>query len=518
MSNFTTIFAEHFSEFLDDVQSIFPDDVDILTAKNALMAIRKANPKLLVKFWVNYVVVPYKNQIDNGDITFFLTKDYSSDLARSDNADKIMSSIDRLRGPISQMNSSDQQKTIHINMEKSSAEPCENNNSQNTIPEEFFKIISDFTGDILITFPEYKSTISQWWNAELNKDEQLRKQQVETIFKHCTKVFPERFFDILYKNTDIFSDSSDANVEFLPNINFKILWKEDISENTRETIWKYLQLIMFSVIGSMNNTEEFGDTAKLFEAINEEELKTKLEETLKNMQDLFDVSGSDLSLNDFMDLSGNPLPNMMPNADDLHQHINSMLGGKLGKLAMELAEETAQELNLEMENVNDTKGVFQKLFKNPGKLMNMVKNIGNKLDEKLKSGEIKESEIISEGMELLNKMKSMPGMGNMEQMFSQMGIPGLGKGGKINMGAMEAQLNRNLKTAKMKERMRNKVDNKKNQQTSNTNSVSSNPLVNEEEIIKVFSTGEKVERTPRGAKPPTQADTNKAIKKKKSKK
>ena len=396
------------------------------------------------------------------------------------------------------------------------AEPCENNDVQNNIPEEFSKIISDFTGDILVTFPEYKDIISKWWNSELNTDDQLRKNHLQIVFQHCIKIFPERFFDILYKNTDIFSNTSDMNVEFLPNINFKNLWKEDISENTRETIWKYLQLIMFSVIGSIHNTEEFGDTAKLFEAINEDELKSKLEETLKNMQDLFDVSGSDLSFNNFVDNSGNPLPNMIPNADDLHQHINSMLGGKLGKLAMELAEETAQELNIEMENVSDTKGVFQKLFKNPGKLMNMVKNIGNKLDEKLKSGEIKESEIISEGMELLNKMKSMPGMGNMEQMFSQMGIPGLGKGGKINMGAMEAQLNRNLKTAKMKERMRNKVENKRTPPPSNT--TSSNPVVNEEEIIKVFSTGEKVERTPRGAKPPTQMDTNKAIKKKKTKK
>lgn len=112
MSNFTTIFSDHFTEFLEDVHSIFPDDTDILTAKNALTAIRKANPKLLVKFWVNYVVVPYKNQIDSGDISFFLTKDYSSDLARSENADKIMNSIDRLRGPISQMSSSDQEKTM----------------------------------------------------------------------------------------------------------------------------------------------------------------------------------------------------------------------------------------------------------------------------------------------------------------------------------------------------------------------------------------------------------------------
>ena len=33
---------------------------------------------------------------------------------------------------------------------------------------------------------------------------------------------------------------------------------------------------MFSIIGSVHNTSEFGDTAKLFEAINEEELKKTL--------------------------------------------------------------------------------------------------------------------------------------------------------------------------------------------------------------------------------------------------
>jgi hypothetical protein len=379
------------------------------------------------------------------------------------------------------------------------------------IPEEFAKIIDDFTRDILITFPEYSDSISKWWNTNTND----KKEQSSLVFKHCIKIFPERFFDILYKNTDIFSETSDINVEFLPNINFKTLWKEDISDNTRDTIWKYLQLIMFSVIGSIHNTDEFGDTAKLFEAINEEELKTKLEETLKNMENLFDMSNCNINLDDLQDTSGSPIN--IPNAEDLHQHINGMLGGKLGKLAMELAEETAQELNVEMDGVNDSKGVFQKLFKNPGKLMNMVKNIGNKLDEKLKSGEIKESEIISEGMELLNKMKSMPGMGNMEQMFSQMGIPGLGKGSKLNMGAMEAQLNRNLKSAKMKERMRNKVENKKNNQNQPSTNHSANTIINEEEIIKVFSTGEKVERTPRNAKPNTE-NTSVSSKKKKTKK
>jgi hypothetical protein len=215
----------------------------------------------------------------------------------------------------------------------------------------------------------------------------------------------------------------------------------------------------------------------------------------------------------------------MPNPEELHNHINGLMGGKLGKLAMELAEETANDLNLDMENISNAKDVFEKLFKNPTKLMNMVKNVGSKLDEKIKSGEIKESELMEEGMDLLNKMKNMPGMENMQKIFSQMGMPGLGKGGKLNLGAMESQLNRNMKTAKMKERMKEKAENISKLKDSgfcnmtDTNSQSNNKMT-DEEIIKIFSTGEKVEKTPRGAKPTNMNNnqTNNNKKQKKSKK
>ena len=115
---------------------------------------------------------------------------------------------------------------------------------------------------------------------------------------------------------------------------------------------------------------------------------------------------------------------------------------------------------------------------------------------------------MSEGMDLLNKMQSMPGMGDMQKMFSQMGIPGLGKGAKMNMGAMEAQLNKNMKAAKMKERMQAKAEANKAQanKAQATKLTEPSPTISEEEIIKIFSTGEKVDRTPRGAKPVTSTE------------
>ncbi len=109
--NYLTIFNNHFNEFFDDIHNVFPDDPDILTAKNSLSAIRKANPKLLIGIWLSYIYFKYKEQIDAGDINFFLEKDYSEDLTNM-SSKKVMEAIDRLREPVKAMNLEDQQKVM----------------------------------------------------------------------------------------------------------------------------------------------------------------------------------------------------------------------------------------------------------------------------------------------------------------------------------------------------------------------------------------------------------------------
>ena len=111
-SNLVTVFNNHFSDFVNDIQSVFPEDHDILVAKNSLLAIRKANPKMIVKIWNTYIVGKYKSEIEKGDISFFINKDYSQDLVYANNPDKIIESIDRLRMPIKAMNQKEQAKTM----------------------------------------------------------------------------------------------------------------------------------------------------------------------------------------------------------------------------------------------------------------------------------------------------------------------------------------------------------------------------------------------------------------------
>jgi len=331
------------------------------------------------------------------------------------------------------------------------------------LPEEFQKIIKDFISDILITFPEYEPIVMKWWDknfSELSSEKQDDKMKF--IFNYCLKIYPERFFDILYQNNDIFLDSSSSNTDFLPGISFKYLWKCEISDKTRDTIWKYLQLILLTLVGSMKNKEEFGDAAKLFENINEDDFKKKMEETLENMQNIFENMKTNNSEGENSEEKSEINMDNLPNADEIHEHISSILGGKLGELAKEIAEETAHELNMDMDNVTDAKGVFQNLFKNPGKLMGLVKNVGNKLDERIKSGDIKESELYSEATDIMNKMKNMPGMENIQDFLKQMGlngdIPNMGKNTKVDVNATQEKINRLEKSAKLKENLKKKAE------------------------------------------------------------
>jgi hypothetical protein len=110
--NLVSIFNDHLVEFFDDVQRIFPDNVDVLTGKNSILAFKKINPALIIRIWATYIGSVYATQIENNDISFFIGKDYSGDLVYASNAEKIMETINRLRDPVSKMNADEQTKTM----------------------------------------------------------------------------------------------------------------------------------------------------------------------------------------------------------------------------------------------------------------------------------------------------------------------------------------------------------------------------------------------------------------------
>jgi hypothetical protein len=103
-----TAFNNQFSEFMDDIISIFPDNKDLITTKNMMTTLRKGNPRLLIQIWKSFIADPYSSEIEEGDITFFIDKDYGTDIQKMNDTDKIIKGIDRLRNPIKSMDKSNQ--------------------------------------------------------------------------------------------------------------------------------------------------------------------------------------------------------------------------------------------------------------------------------------------------------------------------------------------------------------------------------------------------------------------------
>jgi len=105
-------FNDQLGEFLEDIHSIFPEDKSILKSKNSLLALKKVNPKIIIQVWFNNITIPYKEHIDDGNISFFFEKDYSNDLNSFEGTENIQEGIDRLREPIKNMGKDNQDKCM----------------------------------------------------------------------------------------------------------------------------------------------------------------------------------------------------------------------------------------------------------------------------------------------------------------------------------------------------------------------------------------------------------------------
>jgi hypothetical protein len=369
--------------------------------------------------------------------------------------------------------------------------------STQEVPTNFKSIINDFTRDLTTTFPEY-SYLWHKWSGEISDDD------TRELFGYILTIYPTRFFDILYENETIFKMDDDTDVNFLPNVNFRLLYNcEDITENTKKSIWKYLQLILFSIVGAIKDKTNFGDTSNIFEGIDESDLQDKLAETMNNMTDFFKnleesfekATGDDTEVPNLVD-PDIEIPNMekmqkdmenafenifkntdsnestegddytkssfpkmsgLPDIKNIHEHLKTLFEGKIGKLAKEMAEEISEEFKTELgegtENIKNTQDAIKHLMKDPAKLMGLMKKVGNKLDSKMESGEISREELMKEAQGLLGKMKDMGGGDDLSKMFKEMAKKmGMGNNVKINKNALNKLTKMEETRDKMKSR------------------------------------------------------------------
>ena len=410
----------------------------------------------------------------------------------------------------------------------------------------FYKIFKDLLMDLKTTFndkvgslidnnkdyqhiinyclPDYKDT--------MNADEYVSSIELTSIsidfmtslnnvYEYCKHTFAVRSIDILYQNEDIFLNkpnvkSSNASVictMFLPDIEFSDLYYDDTSAQTKQTLWKYLQLILFNIITSIDDVSFFGDSLELLKMIDSNNFSAKIQSTVEELSNMFsfkaksstkededegeesffDISGSPFGMFDtmFNDLSANfkgfadfagidatadaddanadadankakHRDYAIPDKEELFSHLNNLINGKIGSLAKEIAEETSKDFDLESDNIGDVNELLKGFMKNPSKMMGLIENINKKINSKMKDGSIKESELLEEATEIFKNMKNMPGMNNFNDILKSMNLDKfMPKGGKINPNTFQNMMEQNVKMSKMKERMRKKAETNK---------------------------------------------------------
>jgi hypothetical protein len=301
----------------------------------------------------------------------------------------------------------------------------------------FTDIIDDFRNDLFTTFPELRATFTAT-NEECEE--------------HCRAMYPKLFFEILYENNTLFED----HPMLLPNVDFKILMTDEgVSDKTRKTIWKYLQLIVFSVLEKMDDASGFGETSHLFEAIRDEDLQKKIAESMEEMKSFFDPSSANFEdvFSSFKEeegdegggaaAEGKAKPKFSP--EDMKSHLDGLMKGKIGSLAKEIALDAQEEMGEMMDNPN----FMQNMMKNPKKVLDLVKNIGSKVEKKIKAGELKESELLEEASDIMKQIKDIPGL---KDVFSKMGM----NPANMDFKGMANKMNENMKQARTKERLNRK--------------------------------------------------------------
>jgi hypothetical protein len=347
--------------------------------------------------------------------------------------------------------------------------------SDNKYSENFRSVVQDFTKDLTLTFPEYSYLWNKWSQPETPEHEW------KFLYDYCIQVYPARFFDILYQTKEIFDAENETNTHFLPNVDFKLLFHcENVSESTKKSIWKYLQLILFTIVGSMKDKTSFGDSMSLFDGIDEKDLQEKLNDTMHGLSDFFKSmeKGTETETETETETDGKPSPfrnlfeNMnfgngdVPTGDFLHNHLKSLFDGKIGSLAKELAEEISDDfkdlLGEEAGDMKNTSDVFKKLMKDPKKIMSLMKKVSNKLDDKMKNGDISREDIMKEAGDMFHRMKEMSGGNNdMAEMLKNMAkTMGMGKNVRVDTNAMD----RMTKMASTRDRMRANIEKKKQKQ------------------------------------------------------
>ena len=283
-------------------------------------------------------------------------------------------------------------------------------------------IFKSFLDDLIKVFPEYKESIYTNYSEVLSL-ENLSDDKDKLIEKFLNNV--DKFSNqITERDESMFSEE----LYLLNDICFKKIWDSEISDKTKDNIWKYLQsfcLININ-INTLNKLNEVNDpdSKRKISKKNKRDIENfnKINEDYKNNSDTIDAS-------------------------DINGFNNILENTNIGKIAQEISEEL---------NINDENADISEIL-NPESMMKIFGSINDKM---MNNSEMSKEGLQGEAMNICSSMKDNPLfsqlMGMQSNLFSQMMPP------QDNQNQDVRSINVNDRNAKARKNARKKLDNKKN--------------------------------------------------------
>ena len=229
---------------------------------------------------------------------------------------------------------------------------------------------------------------------------------------------------ISQKNNEIFNES----IYVLKGVDFKDLWKrEEMKESIKNTIWDYMQTLFVigeTIVSDSNSIKKLVENFKKIRETNDEpdtsnKTLTNASSTESTPEDgccsnggcgdkegTVDIPDGDVNnevLEMLKSLSEKTAQNDAPELNE--ELINN---GLIGNLAKELSEDiNLDDFNLNMNEDNSNVGeVFSNLISgdNPMKFMNLIQNVGQKIQSKLSDGNIDQSKLVEEAQKMMGML------------------------------------------------------------------------------------------------------------------
>ena len=313
------------------------------------------------------------------------------------------------------------------------------------IEKQVFSIFSSFIRDLSKTFPEIKNCLYRNYEQEIvGEDLKLNS---------CPKI--QCFLEKINENSKLIECKDEKFFEIedlLEEISFKRLWEKNISDKTKNTIWKYFQT--FTIINiNLNSSKQLQEALS---SMNEGEIKKediKDKQTAKDLKKLKKLAEE-----------------VQTEKDDDELDLENMLGGLMDSNIGSIAKEVASSMKIDEmfgnidENSNPMDVMAQMM--NPEKMGNIFQNINSVMEQKMNDGELNEDILKKEAENMYGDMANNPLFGNL---MKQMNPENPSTETKETKGTAEStekkELTKELTKEEKKEKLKKKIEAKKKERT-----------------------------------------------------